>query len=57
MGAPCPKCRFELEDSSLECPRCGIVLAHFTREEGQILGIEFSCSTPSPRGNRGLVSS
>lgn len=30
MGAPCPKCRFELEDSSLECPRCGIVLAHFT---------------------------
>ena len=30
MGAPCPKCRFELEESAQECPRCGIVLAHFT---------------------------
>ena len=33
MGAPCPKCRFELDDSSEECPRCGIVLAHFAASD------------------------
>lgn len=40
MGTPCPKCHFGLDDSAEECPRCGIVLAHFMAPD---------TSTPTPR--------
>ena len=33
MRIPCPKCQFELDASATECPRCGVVLAHFKPPE------------------------
>lgn len=40
MRIPCPKCQFELDESATECPRCGIVLAHFKPLEASASSVQ-----------------